>query len=403
MDTPSPTLKNLLDKMPIAQADIPHDGASSWLLDLRFANEGYDINEAIEIMESFYPGAERNTQFALTHALLHTNYADSYVLKMLWYYLKEGDRDRLDGLRAQLRPQLEATEYKARINLKTNDAHHLTVLIMLLDGMGSTDMDYSKELSRLLYRKPDHADALEGLALIKRLKADEFNRVSSAYLSEHIAQGHELITQDERKLALINTLFSDSNDLMTYASTSLHKTMENLPSEPALRHPDRYLKNFKEKIDISISWIKKSLNSETEKEFISQIDHMFFMIMQDDWRQEDNAQLIDQILDYLCEQLDQLQAPWKIPLEKALCRRHRGVYDPVYAAGLSLLKSTKHIVMKTLSHKILSELDAKELAEKFAAKKSVLVEIYKHTGNADLIAHMDNKHKHASISHDLGI
>jgi hypothetical protein len=403
MDTPSRTLKNLLDKMPIAQSDIPHDGASSWLLDLRFANERYDINEAIEIMESFSPGAERNTQFALTHALLHTNFADSFVLKMLWHYLKEGDRKRLDGLRAQLMPQLEATEYKVRINLNTNDAHHLAVLIMLLDGMGATDIDYSRAFSKLLCRKPDHPEALEGLALIQRLKADEFNRVSSAYLGEHLEQGHELVTQDARRMALIQTLFAEPSQMMSYAAMSLSKTMEGLPREPRLRNPERFLENFKVKIDISIAWIKQSLCPSTEKDLLAEMNQMFFLIMQDDWRQKDNVVVTVQILDYLCEQLDQNQIHWEEPMGRALCRRNRGVYDPIYAAGLSLLKSNNYLVMKTLSHKILGDLNTEELVEKFANKKEVLVEVYKHSGNAELICHMNPKQKHASISHDLGM
>lgn len=402
--TPSPTLQHLLDTMPVAQSCIANDAATSWLSDLYFGNgNDADINEAIEIMRSFRGDAETNTQFALTHAVLNSNHPNPYVLKMLWHYLKEGDRDRLDGLRAQLMPQVSATEYKARINLKTNDAHQLTVLIMLLDGMGSTDIDYPRAFSKLLYRKPDHPEDLEGLALIQRLKADEFNRVSSAYLCEHLEQGHELVTQDARRMALIQTLFAEPSQMMGYAAMSLSKTMESLPREPRLRNPERHLKNFKEKIDISIAWIQQSLNPTTEKDLLAEMDHMFFLMMDYDWRHEDNSTLIGQILDYLCQQLDKHNTPWQLALERSLCRRHRGVYDPVYAAGLSLLKFSKNVVMKTLSHKILGNLTAEELVEKFANKKEVLVEVYKHSGNAELIEHMDPKHKHASISHDLGM
>ena len=402
--TPSPTLQHLLDTMPVAQSCIANDAATSWLSDLYFGNgNDADINEAIEIMSSFRGDAETNTQFAMTHALLHSKSPNPYVLKMLWHYLKEGDRDRLDRLRAQLIPQLAATDHKARINLKTHDAHQLSVLIMLLDGLGASDSDYPRAFSKLLYRTPDHPEALDGLALIKRLKADQFNQVSSAYLSEHLEQGHELVTQDARRMALIQTLFAEPAEMMGYAAMSLTKTMEGLPKEPRLRNPEPHLESFKEKIDISMAWIKQSLSPNTENDLLAEMDHMFYLIMEDDWRIDKNHELNIQILDYLCKQLEQHKAPWELALQRALCRRHRGVYDPIYAAGLSLLKSGKYLVMKTLSHKILDELSTEDLVEKFANKKEVLVEVYKHSGNAELISHMDPKHKHASISHDLGI
>ena len=405
MNTPSRELNELLQTLPEAQSNIEPDVSSKWLMNVHFAN-GYDkdINEAIEIMEGFSPGTEIKIQYLLTNHLMHNDSPSNYILQTLWHYLSEGDEDRLQSLRSQLEPQLRASDYKARINQKTHDAHHLTVLILLLEGMGSSDIDYAMEFAKLLYRKPDHPEALEGLALIRRLKADEYNRVPNAYLCEHLAQGHELTTKDPRILALIEILYSTPETLIEYAGMALTKTMEDLPFERVLHKQEQYINNFKAKIDISMEWLKKSVNAETRRVFLAHLSQMFYLISDSNWRASSNNTAITEILDYLYRRLDDSFDDWHEALGKAILRRTPvGPINAINAAGNAVLKSNKDLVMKMLAHKYLSLFNTDELLDSFATKQNILVEIYKHTGNAKLIPHMDAQQKHASISHDLGI
>lgn len=405
MTTPSRELNDLIQNLPAAQSNIDPDVSSKWLMNVHFAN-GYDtdINEVIEIMESFSPGAEIKIQYLLTNRLMHNDSPSNYILETLWHYLSEGDESRLKSLMGQLEPQLRATDYKVRINQKTNDARHLAVLIAMLDGLGSSDTDYTKQFAKILYRQPDHPEALQGLAMIQRLKGDDFNRVANAYLSEHLAQGHELTTQDPRKLALIQTLFSTPDSLMEYAGMALTNTMNDLPFERVLHKREQYVDNFKAKIDISMEWLKQALNTDTQRTFLDQISQMFYLISDSNWRVSSNHPVITEILEHLYAKLDESSVDWHQSLGKAILRRTPiGPISHIHAAGNAVLRSSKDLVLKMLAHKYLSEFSTDELVEAFATKQKILVEVYKHTGNAELIPHMDTQQKHASISHDLGL
>jgi hypothetical protein len=385
---------------------------------IKWLEKAYRINESNpnlnDLFERVYPVANGEEGFyfkiinsVIAQALLHDPYSHEIYLETLWHHLKDTTPERLNAFRRQLKQYCPSTS--ALIHATTKP-EHLGLLYLITQGNVSSDKHYMTELIEVILQQKNSPAVLSALSVMGRLHPYSLEMVTSAYTNQIMYKGLRLHTEDPAQMALLRVIYPSDDEMLNGAARQLKFKISHLREEYINLERGEAISFSRDYLNDLTTLISLSLNDDNRKKFSFELQEAFEDLFLSNWRYERIQATLPHVtpmLNTILEQLDAVGVDWKSIITRAFNTNPQGQYngktDYLDSAADALLDRAEAPFKRYLAESALKPLSTEQVLLHFRHRPDVLAEIYKITENHDLIVHMNNQARHASISHDLGL
>jgi hypothetical protein len=344
----------------------------------------------------------------IAQALLHDPYyTREMYLETLWHQLKDAQPKRLESFRRQLKSYCPST---LALSHETTNPEHLGLLYLITQGNISSDKHYLTELIEVMLQQKNSPAVLSIIATMGRLHPYSLEMLSSAYTNQIMYKASRMYTEDPDRMALLRVIYPNDDEMLNCATRQLKYKISNLREEFINLEKGESLSFSREYLNDLITLISLSLNDGNKEKLSNELREAFEDLFLSNWRYERVQATLHQVtpmLNTVLEQLDTLGVDWQSIITHAFNineqGQHNGKTDYLDSAADALLDCAEAPFKRYMAESAIKPLSTEQVLHHFRHRPDVLAEIYKITENHELIVHMNNQARHASISHDLGL
>lgn len=343
----------------------------------------------------------------LANALLHDDSMRDIYLETLWLHLEAGPPERLEKFKIWLKHHASST---FTLNHETKRPEHLALLFLITGEVVRSRRNYITDLIDQMFILKDSSSVLKAIEVMGRLYPFSLEVLGVSYTSNHIYKGVQFDTQDPHKMNLVHAIYKTDESLMRHALRSLKFNISRMHEYHRFLDDGEAIPFTQSDLNDLITLMRISLNDKTLPIALEALHEAFEEITHPHWRHEQiqaSIHAIEPILFAIIDQLESLSIDCKAIITRAFNTNESGEYngktDYLDSAADALLDSHQAPVRKMLAMSAIKPLSTEEILRHYSHRPDVMVAIYKLTDNAELINHMNNQARHASISYDLGI
>lgn len=343
----------------------------------------------------------------LANALLHDDSMRDIYLETLWLHLEDGPPERLEQFKIWLKHHASST---FTLNHETQRPTHLALLFLITDGDVKSRKHYMTDLIDQIFIKKDSPEIIKAIEVMGRLNPFSSEVLAVSYSSNHIYKAVPFDTQDPHKMNIIRAIYTTNDSLMRHALRGLKFNISRLLEYYRFLDDGKAIPFTQSDLSGLITLIRLSLTADTLPLLTEALQEAFEEITQPYWRHEQiqaSLHAVEPVLSAIIEQVEALDIGLKAIITRAFNTDESGEYngktDFMDSAADALLNCHHAPIKRMLATSIIKPLSTEEIVKTFNHRPEVIAEIYKITNNHELIEHMNNWARHASISHDLGL
>lgn len=261
-----------------------------------------------------------------------------------------------------------------------------------------------------LIENPDCKLAWESIATIKTNYPDTLDMVSYNYTNHHIYKNAYFESFQSNKLKLIQALYNTPLKMMDAACRILKFQISRFVDYPQIIDSNKPIPINREAIDDLFHVAKMALTPDTATKLSHELLEAFEIITEPHWRHEQIETVLPTINAVINDIMEAAQAlPIDIQgiiaqaLNTDMDGKFNGNTDYLSSAADALMNCDQAPIKRQLAENALKPLTTEQALVHFKDRPNALAAVYKLTGDPELIRHMNNRARHASISHDLGL